>query len=326
LGLRFPGCLKGKDEAMAINQVDQMVAAEGPATAAGQEQSRTRRTRRPLGMFLRGLFAMALLVPALALSVSPVAADHSIATSTTCNNYVGNGGGQGVICEVTIVNTITATGGSAGSATVTIHECIGAANAALDGVCSTTTTVLSAPVTSVTQCDHTVQGGGATLLCSINITNNFVNIAPGPTAVTVDQCVGSGDGQTIGCNPVQSTTDAVVTQCDNSAYGGTLVEMTCTATGTMSSAFAMTIDQCNYSAYGGGSSMICSTSLVNQAAPAATANPSTRANSSTTPPPSSTVNNSSGSNSAPLFPLMILLAFGGLAMAIFVTQRRAVRN
>jgi hypothetical protein len=179
------------------------------------------------------------------------------------------------------------------------------------------------PVTTVNQCNGTVQGGGATLRCSVNITNNFVNIDPGSTAVTVDQCVGSGDGQFIGCNPLQSTTSAVVTQCNNSAYGGNLVQMTCTVTGTMSSAFTMTIDQCNYSAYGGGSLMICSTSLVNQAAPASapagTPAPVTAA-------PTSTVNNSSGSNSAPLFPLMIVLALGGLAVTMFVTQRRAVRN
>jgi hypothetical protein len=306
---------------MVISQDGLTVVTQNAAELAGKESipAAGHRTKgHGVRLLFRCLFALALLVPAAMVGASPVAADHTIAATTTCNNGVANGGGQGVICEVTIVNSITATGGSS---TVTVHECLGSAGAPLSGVCSTTTTVLSAPVTTVTQCDGTAQGGGSTMRCSVNIVNNFVNIAPGSTAVTVDQCVGSGDGQTIGCNPLQSTTDAVVTQCNGSAYGGNLVEMTCTVTGTMSSAFAMTIDQCNNSAYGGGSLMVCSTSLVNNAAPAAPA-----ASPAITAAPTSTANGDSGSNSAPLFPLMIVLALGGLALAMVVTQRRAVRN
>jgi hypothetical protein len=307
LGLRFPEGPKGKDEAMAMNQVDQTIDNEAPATAAGRSKA---------ALLFRCLFALALLVPALAVSASPVAAAHSIGASTTCNNGVGGGGGQGVICEVTIVNTITSTGGSA---VVTVHECVGSAGAPLSGVCSTTKTTLSAPVTVVNQCNGTVEGGGSTLRCSVVITNNFVDVTPGASGVTINQCVGSGDGATVGCTPLQSTTGAVITQCNGTANGGTLVELTCTATGTMSAAFAMTVNQCNSSASGGGSLVICSASMANAvSAPTSSAG--------TTQAPSSTASDGPGSNPTPFLPLMIALALGGLVLATVVTQRRGLRN
>jgi len=303
---------------MTVKVDDQMVVTEGSAIAAGLPQASSS-TRRPLGMFFRGMVALALLIPALAISVSPVAAAHTIAASTTCNNGVGGGGGQGVICEVTIVNTITATGGSA---VVTVHECIGSAGAPLSGVCSTTTTNLTKPVTVVNQCNGTVEGGGSTLRCSVVITNHFVGVTPGASGVTINQCVGSGDGLVTGCNPLQATTSAVITQCNGSANGGNLVQLTCTASGTRSSAFAMTINQCNASANGGGSLVICSATMAN-AVTAPTAAPTGSARS--TPPPTST-SGTPGSVPTPLFPLMILLALGGLALATVVTQRRSLHN
>lgn len=292
---------------MAMNQVDQTIGNEAPATAAGRSKA---------ALLFRCLFALALLVPTLAVSASPVAAAHSIGASTTCNNGVGGGGGQGVICEVTIANTITPTGGSAA---VTVHECIGSAGAPLSGVCSTTKTNLSAPVTVVNQCNGTVEGGGSTLRCSVVITNNFVDVTPGASGVTVNQCVGSGDGAIVGCTPLQSTTSAVITQCNGTANGGNLVQLTCTATGTMSAAFAMTVNQCNSSANGGGSLVICSASMAN-----AVSAPTNSAG--TTQPPSSTASDGPGSNPTPFLPLMIALALGGLVLATVVTQRRSLHN
>jgi hypothetical protein len=274
----------------------------------------------------RGLAAFALLGAGLLVAVSPASAAttidpnagspmsgaHTIGATTLCNNGVGGGGGQGVICEITIVNTVTGTGGSA---VVTIHECVGSAGAPLSGVCSTTTLAVAAPVTVVNQCNGTVEGGGGTLRCSVVITTNFYGgVSPGSTAATVDQCVGSGDGLTTGCNPLESTTSAAITQCNDSANGGTLVELTCTATGTMASALPVTINQCNGSANGGGGLVICSASMINNARQG-------------TPPPTSTVSGGSSNNSTPPpYALLVVLALGGLGAAVLVAQRRNIRS
>jgi hypothetical protein len=260
----------------------------------------------------RGLVALALLAPAAFIGTSPVAAASLTATGA-CATGIGNAGGQGIICQITIVNTIMTTGGSA---TVTVHECLGSAGNPTDGAlghpCTTKTTTLNAPVTAVTQCDGSANGGGATLRCSVLITNDFYNISPGSTAVTVNQCVGSGDGASTGCNPFPATTTgAAITQCNGSANGGNLVQLTCTATGTMASALDIAVNQCNGSGLGGGGLVICSASMVNNAIPL--------------PAPTATVD--AGSiNSNPLLPLMLVLALGGFVLAAVVTtKRRGVR-
>jgi hypothetical protein len=300
-----------------MNHDGLVVVTHEPAAVAGRESGPDaghRATGHGARLLFRCLFVLALLVPAAMVGASPVAAAHTIGAATSCNNGVGGGGGQGVICEVTIVNTITATGGSA---VVTVHECIGSAGAPLSGVCSTTKTTLTAPVTVVNQCNGTVEGGGSTLRCSVVITNNFVGVTPGSSGVTINQCVGSGDGATIGCNPLQSTTSAVITQCNGTANGGNLVGLTCTATGTMSAAFAMTVNQCNSSANGGGSLVVCSTSFVNAVGAVPTV--------AITAAPSST-GDAPAPGSTPLIPLMLLLGLAGLGIGTVVTQRRSVHN
>jgi len=216
--------------------------------------------RRFLAILLTG--GLLLLGP-LALA-SGVSAATTIAPTTTCGNDIGNGGGQGLICEVTIVNQITASGGSA---TVTVRECQGAAGPpATQTNCTNKTTNLTKPVTAVTQCNNALNGGGATLRCSVKVTNNFVGLSPGATAATVNQCVGSGDGVANTCDPFPATTTgATITQCNGSANGGTLVGLTCTATGTKPSAHGVTINQCNDSANGGGALVICSANITNKA-------------------------------------------------------------
>jgi len=83
---------------------------------------------QPLNPLLRVLFALALLVPATlatsptvaaSVAVAPMAhaqvvTSHTIATTTTCGDSLGRRyGREGLICDVTIANTFTATGGSA---------------------------------------------------------------------------------------------------------------------------------------------------------------------------------------------------------------------
>jgi hypothetical protein len=275
---------------------------------------------------IRCLVALALLVPATFIAISPTAA-ATLAATTACSNGVDNSGGLGLICQVTVVNTITATGGSA---TVTVHECHGAAGAP-SAACTDKTSVLTEPVTTVNQCNDSINGGGGTLRCSVQITSNFYSLSPGSTAVTVNQCVGSGGGITTGCDPFPATTTgAAITQCNGSANGGTLVGLTCTATGTMASARALTINQCNGSANGGGALVICSASLVNNAL-SGTPPAGTTPSAGTTPftgstPPTSTVSDSSSNSSTPLLPLFLLFALAGMGLATVAVQRRGVRS
>lgn len=276
---------------------------------------------RSISLLARGLFALSLLVPVAAIAATPVSAAHSLNPTTTCNNGVGSGGGQGIICEVTIVNSFTAKGGSA---TIRVHECQGSAGAPLSGVCTTTARDLSQPVTKITQCNSSVNGGGSTLRCTVILTDNYYGVTPGSTAVTVNQCIGSGaggiTGQNINCNPIQSTTSAAITQCNGSANGLTLVHLNCTATGTMGSARPITINQCNGSANGGGALVECTTRMSTNVFAAALA-PLVA-----TPPTTSTGSEVPGNNPAPLLPLMILLGLGGFGLAIVFTQRRSIRS
>jgi hypothetical protein len=215
---------------------------------------------RQLRLALPILFAFVLLAATSSITSQPATA-ATLAATTSCSNGVDNTGGLGLICEVTIVNRITANGGSA---RVTVRECHGAAGAPT-AACTTTTKNLTRPVIVVTQCNGSINGGGGTLRCSVRVTNNFVGVSPGSTAVTVNQCVGSGGGITTGCDPFPATTTgATITECNGSANGGTLVGLTCTATGTQSASQPLRIHQCNGSANGGGALVICSASVVNR--------------------------------------------------------------
>ena len=215
--------------------------------------------RRPISFLVSGLFAFALGTASLA-TASPASA-ASIATTTTCSNGRDNTGGLGLICQVTIINEITASGGSA---RVTVRECHGAAGNPT-AACTTTVRNLNSPVTKVTQCNGSINGGGGTLRCSVRVTNNFSGLSVSRTAATVNQCVGSGGGIANNCDPFPATTTgATITQCNGSANGGTLVRLQCTASGTRPSSRGVRINQCNGSANGGGALVICSASITNR--------------------------------------------------------------
>ena len=230
--------------------------------------------RRPIAFLVSGLFALALLAAGSITPVRPVAALSTIGTTTTCANGEDNTGGLGLICQVSIVNRFNSSGGSA---EITVRECHGAAGAP-EAACTTTTQSLTQPVTNVTQCNASINGGGGTLRCNVWVINNYFGLSPTVGAVTVNQCVGSGDGIANNCDPFPATTTgATVTQCNGSANGGTLVRLECTATGTQPSSGGVTINQCNGSANGGGALVICSaritTNIIAAATPAPTAAP-----------------------------------------------------
>ena len=275
---------------------------------------------RTFSRLISFLFAAALLAAPWGV-VAPAHA-ATIAPTTTCSNGVDNTPGLGLICEVTVVNTITASGGSA---TVTVRECHGAAGDP-EAACTTETTSLTEPVTAVTQCNDAINGGGGTLRCSVQITNDFVNIDPGSVSATVNQCVGSGGGITTGCDPFPAnTTGATITQCNGSANGGTLVELTCTATGTESAAFLIMINQCNGSANGGGALVICSANIDSNEVTAATPTPApTGSTARPTPPATDTVTPNVGGTprSALIATLAVLL---GVAMS-FAMSTRAIKR
>jgi len=317
---------------MAIDRVGRTVVTPGPAAVTGVSM------HRPFTSLFRCLVALALLVPATLMTTLPAAA-ATIAPTTTCSNGVDDTPGLGLICKVTVVNTITATGGSA---TVTVHECHGAAGAP-SAACTDTTTVLTKPVTAVTQCNDSINGGGGTLRCSVVVTSNFYGVSPGATAATVNQCVGSagGGGIKIVCDPFPATiSGATIIQCNGSANGGGLVaSSTCTATGTMASALGVKINQCNNSANGGGALIICSASVANNivsgtppgapgagASASAGAGASRSAGSTVTLTPTSTISDSpSNSSTTPLLPLLIF-GFAGMGLAVFIVRRRSIRS
>ena len=223
--------------------------------------------RRSLAILLTGGF---LLLASFSLA-GGVSAATKVASTTTCSNGVPNTAGLGLICQVTVINRITSHGGTA---KVVVRECHGAAGAPT-AACKVTTWNLSRLVTKVTQCNDALNGGGATVRCSVKVTNNFVGMSTGATAATVNQCVGSGS-ITVGCDPFPATTTgATITQCNGSAGGGTLVQLECTASGTTASSHGVTINQCNGSANGGGALVICSASISNVRVSAATGTGST---------------------------------------------------
>ncbi|HEY0443268.1 MAG TPA: hypothetical protein VGC90_03510 [Candidatus Limnocylindrales bacterium] len=283
--------------------------------------------RRLLSLVQAAVMAFALVAAASIVS-APAASAATLARTTVCSNGVDNTGGLGLICEVTIVNRITAVGGSA---KVTVRECHGAAGDPAAS-CVVTTRNLTRPVTVVTQCNDSINGGGGTLRCKVTVTNNFIGISRAATAATVNQCVGSGGGITTGCDPFPATTSgATITQCNGSANGGTLVGLTCTATGTKSANAAVRINQCNGSANGGGALVICSASITNNqlAAPTPTPSPTSTSGGSTgvTPPETSTIAASDDATGAPLpvGGIVLVVAIGALAAIRIRASRTASR-
>ena len=269
--------------------------------------------RRVLAILLS---AGLVLIGSFALASGATAA--TIAPTTTCSNGVDNTPGLGLICEVTVVNRITASGGSA---KVTVRECHGAAGDPT-AACTTKTTNLKRPVTAVTQCNDSINGGGGTLRCSVKVTNNFVGLKTGATAATINQCDGSGDGIANNCDPFPATTTgATITQCNGSANGGTLVRLECTATGTQPSAHGVTINQCNGSANGGGALVICSANLINRRV-AGTTSPNTGAATGPALPATSTLATAdvSGSDWTPVGLVGIFL------FAVVAVLRRQARR
>jgi hypothetical protein len=209
--------------------------------------------------------ALSLLYAGFGSAAQPAAA----APYAHCDSLF-NTPGLGMDCTVAIVNNLDLATGVT-SSTTTYTRCSGDANTALS--CEGPTTVSSTElVTSVSQCNSSLDGGGASMHCSVTITNNIVGDATAIGA-TVNQCNDSLEGGGIvlrACNPdPASTSGAAITQCNNSDNGGGS-SLTCsvTAGSTTTAALYVTVSQCNSSANGGGSLIVCSVGMTTNITPA----------------------------------------------------------
>jgi hypothetical protein len=212
------------------------------------------------------LLVMGVLAAVLAVS-KPEPVSAGTVSFSQCNDR--NAGVLGapltVTCSVNIVNNITPNGNSS---TVTFNR------VCTLNPCSGSTVNSSDVVNEVHQCNGSNNVGGSTTTCHVTITNYIsVNAPAAPSAITVNQCIGSGAGggtNMTACLP-SSQGSPTVTQCNGSGNGGG-GKMTCNASGTTSSTFPVTVHQCNGSENGGGSQVTCTVTMTTNltAAPATT--------------------------------------------------------
>ncbi len=289
-----------------------------------------------------------LLTTALVLGLGIAAAPGSAmsgaiaAESSAQCNSVFNTPGLMIECDVTVTNSLdVATGVS--SATVESVACNGAANTP-EPLCTTTIDEFDEFVGTVNQCNSSVNGGGANVVCDVLIVNNIVG-ASTESPSTVNQCIGSGGGggtePTVICAPVQSTTNATITQCNGSANeGGGTGRVQCTVDpSTDATALPVTVNQCNDSANGGGSTVICTVEIRNVITPAGDdgtpgdgapegipGTPVLEDGVPTAPPPPGVPDQlaatGAGDASAPLLIALIALLLGGSAVVLANARRR----
>jgi hypothetical protein len=246
-------------------------------TAPSPALTRGSANRRPwhvamLALLLAGAFSFALA------AVSPSVAEAANLSVRQCN---GQGPGAmgattGMRCTVTVVNTITKSGKTSSTTTVT-RQCSLDPCAHGNGTFVTHSTNL---VTRVNQCNGSGNDSAHPIVCRVTITNNINAKAPGAqpvTAATVNQCVGSGKGGggTVDCSPYPaSTTGATVTQCNGSANGGGATADCRVATSSrISPAIPIRVNQCNGTGNPGGSIVRCRTTLTTNVLGAAAATP-----------------------------------------------------
>ena len=235
-------------------------------------------------------FALTLSLISVIFVASSLTATAQTAL-TQCNG-TDNVGGQAVECHYTVTNNLN---GSVLSSTVTVVECHGAANAPATLVCNPSTTTSAALVTVIDQCNGSGNGGGGTVLCTVEVINNITGIAT-PTSATVNQCNASGTGggtePTVLCDPFPAnTTSATVTQCNESGNGGggtQRVQCTVDAGSTTTAVLDVTINQCNGSGNGGGATVTCRTGITNNVTAAPGPSPTPTPGASPTPGGTST--------------------------------------
>ena len=273
-------------------------------TTAGSSARTTTAGSASRSVLRRGLsVAFALVVVAAAIlgsTPTPASAAPVPGTVNQCN-YIQDGGGNEIACDVTVTNYIDLATGLSRS-DIVVRTCEGAVGELL---CTITPVSFPTATTVVDQCNNSANGGGAIATCNVTVVNNIIGDATTSPA-TVDQCNGSGaEGPEprLNCNPVSATTSATITQCNASVNGGgAALRVTCTVNpSTVSTALPVTIRQCNDSVNGGGSTLACTASLTHRILPAGsvipvptdapvpTATPTPGATATPTPTPAATV-------------------------------------
>ena len=224
---------------------------------------------------LYALLCAATLISALSLGITPSAIGQ---TSLSQCNGTDNVGGQAVECHYTVTNELD---GNSTSSSTTVTECHGAANDPATLVCTPTTTTSTQLVTTIDQCNGSGNGGGGTVVCTVDVINNITGNVTA-TAATVNQCnasgLGGGTAPTVLCNPFPAnTTSADVTQCNEAGNGGggtQRVQCTVDSDSTTTTVLDVTVNQCNGSGNGGGATVTCRTGITNNIRAAQVATPS----------------------------------------------------
>ena len=233
------------------------------------------------GLLPMWMIAMTLAIGFLAMSLlsiatSPVtAANVGVAPPLVeqCNDS-GATAGQEIRCTIAVVNYLNANGTLAPTpaSTVAVSVCVGPAGAPICGPMTVSTSLV--PVTTARQCNAALYGGGASVKCTVTITNHWAT-GPALSPASIFQCVGSpitGPGAPGSCTPIAaantaaSTPAATVGQCNGSGYGGgtPVGGFNCTvAASTTAALLPIHVDQCNGSGYGGGGTVICSSAVMN---------------------------------------------------------------
>src|SRR5687768_633876 len=155
--------------------------------------------RRTLRILL-ALFVVAAGLSLAGISLAPTPAQAAPVSIDQCNGQNGGPAGAttGIVCAVTVVNTIN---GGARSSTVTVartcslEPCEPGDTAAL---LRTVTTSYPDVVTTIAQCNDSANDAAPPLVtCTVSVINNISADTPNAqpvTAATVDQCVGTGGG------------------------------------------------------------------------------------------------------------------------------------
>ncbi len=244
------------------------------------------------------------------LALPPSAARAANVAVDQCNGIgPGPGGASTVVtCSITVVNTISSSGATSSTTTLT-RQCLLDPCAGGNGTFVTNSTDL---VTDFNQCNNSANVGGEEITCNVTITNNVSEGTPGAepvTAATVNQCVGSGGGGgtggTVDCQPFPATTTgATVTECNGSANGGGGGTVRCRVfESTVSPAIPIRVNQCNSTGNGGGSVVTCTTRITTNIIPAASPTPTSTASptptSTASPTPTSTASPTAAATATP---------------------------
>lgn len=199
------------------------------------------------------------------------AANHTAPAVHQCNaDTFPTSAGWEATCDVTIENTLGSDGAT--SSRVTTTWCLAEAGVLPPEGCDTDVVTSNNLITTVNQCNG-ILAGGSNVTCTVQVINNVPFGTP-TTGVTVNQCVGSGQGGVspggppTNCDPVDSSTSgATVTQCNGSANGGGAPErVQCEVVGG-ASALPVTVNQCNGST-AAGSTVTCGVVFTNNFAAA----------------------------------------------------------